>query len=266
MASSRRPRSVSQLPPATCPARPTRARLPSPGWGRRTRCVSSSRTARSRSSRSGTPPSSATWPPTPAPPSRPVRSPARRVRSSPPVTWASTRSARTAWWFSATRRCSTPPTSTSSTSELVLPAAAGRHEAGGGGEHAERTPDRAPRLFHPPGPAGHARRVPGPARRRLAGDAARSAGRRLARLPALPARGRAARGDRRDRRRCRRAGRRTVGHGRHRGERPLGGRDGPFFDLPGGDDGRAKHELDLVFDLDAQLTDLPSPPTQTTTP
>lgn len=39
----------------------------------------------------------------------------------------------------------------------------------------------------------------------------------------------------------------------------------PFFDLPGGDDGRAKHELDLVFDLDAQLTDLPSPPTQTTT-
>ena len=28
----------------------------------------------------------------------------------------------------------------------------------------------------------------------------------------------------------------------------------PFFDLPGGRDGRDKHELTLVFDLDAQLT------------
>ncbi len=28
----------------------------------------------------------------------------------------------------------------------------------------------------------------------------------------------------------------------------------PFFDLPGGRDGRDKSELDLVFDLDAQLT------------
>ena len=27
----------------------------------------------------------------------------------------------------------------------------------------------------------------------------------------------------------------------------------PFFDLPNGDDGRAKQELALVFDLDAQL-------------
>ncbi len=27
----------------------------------------------------------------------------------------------------------------------------------------------------------------------------------------------------------------------------------PFFDLPGGRDGRDKHQLDLVFDLDAQL-------------
>jgi L-rhamnose mutarotase len=28
----------------------------------------------------------------------------------------------------------------------------------------------------------------------------------------------------------------------------------PFFDLPGGHDGRDKHELELVFDLGAQLT------------
>ncbi len=28
----------------------------------------------------------------------------------------------------------------------------------------------------------------------------------------------------------------------------------PYFDLPGDQPGRGKHELDLVFDLDAQLT------------
>jgi L-rhamnose mutarotase len=33
----------------------------------------------------------------------------------------------------------------------------------------------------------------------------------------------------------------------------------PFFDLPDGRDGRAKAELDLVFDLDAQLASLDSP-------
>jgi L-rhamnose mutarotase len=39
-----------------------------------------------------------------------------------------------------------------------------------------------------------------------------------------------------------------------------------FFDLPDGRDGRDKQELDLVFDLDAQLAALsPSPPAQPTT-
>ena len=38
----------------------------------------------------------------------------------------------------------------------------------------------------------------------------------------------------------------------------------PFFDLPGGRDGRDKQELDLVFDLDAQLAALDSPATQLT--
>jgi L-rhamnose mutarotase len=39
----------------------------------------------------------------------------------------------------------------------------------------------------------------------------------------------------------------------------------PFFDLPDGRDGRDKQELALVFDLDAQLAAMASPPTQTTT-
>ncbi|MGY1717557.1 L-rhamnose mutarotase [Blastococcus sp. SYSU DS0552] len=34
----------------------------------------------------------------------------------------------------------------------------------------------------------------------------------------------------------------------------------PFFDLPGGADGRAKQQLDLVFDLDAQLAALDQAP------
>ena len=34
---------------------------------------------------------------------------------------------------------------------------------------------------------------------------------------------------------------------------------GPLFDLPGGRDGRDKSELDLVFDLDAQLTAIDEP-------
>ena len=33
----------------------------------------------------------------------------------------------------------------------------------------------------------------------------------------------------------------------------------PFFDLPGGRDGRDKQQLDLVFDLDAQLAALGQP-------
>ena len=37
----------------------------------------------------------------------------------------------------------------------------------------------------------------------------------------------------------------------------------PFFDLPGGADGRDKHELTLVFDLDAQLADVDQPTTAT---
>ncbi len=40
----------------------------------------------------------------------------------------------------------------------------------------------------------------------------------------------------------------------------------PFFDLPGGRDGRDKQELDLVFDLDAQLAAQSSPPARTTAP
>ena len=35
----------------------------------------------------------------------------------------------------------------------------------------------------------------------------------------------------------------------------------PFFDLPDGRDGRDKQELDLVFDLDAQLTAAEAAPT-----
>lgn len=34
----------------------------------------------------------------------------------------------------------------------------------------------------------------------------------------------------------------------------------PFFDLPGGGDGRAKQELRLVFDLSAQLATAPAGP------
>ena len=37
----------------------------------------------------------------------------------------------------------------------------------------------------------------------------------------------------------------------------------PFFDLPGGRDGRGKQELDLVFDLDAQLAAVDRPTTAT---
>jgi L-rhamnose mutarotase len=40
----------------------------------------------------------------------------------------------------------------------------------------------------------------------------------------------------------------------------------PFFDLPGGRDGRDKSELDLVFDLDAQLAALDDARPQETAP
>jgi L-rhamnose mutarotase len=39
----------------------------------------------------------------------------------------------------------------------------------------------------------------------------------------------------------------------------------PFFDLPDGLDGRGKSQLDLVFDLDAQLAALSPPPAAHTT-
>jgi L-rhamnose mutarotase len=39
----------------------------------------------------------------------------------------------------------------------------------------------------------------------------------------------------------------------------------PFFDLPGGGDGRDKQQLDLVFDLDAQLAALGEAPTAPST-
>src|SRR4051794_36334358 len=89
---------------------------------------------------------------------------------------------------------------------------------------------RAPSLLHPAGATRSPGRVPRTPRGRVAGDAGRAEGGRLARLLALPARRRPARrvlphG---------RPGRVAGGDGAHRRQRPLAGRDGTVLRGTGG--------------------------------